>query len=1072
MKKENFNAMTLALLLLFFLPSLSYGQEKTITGTVVSATDNMPLPGTSIVVKGTISGTTSDFDGNYSITANEGAVLVFSYIGFKTQEVTVTSDTVINMSLIEDSSLLTEVIVVGYGTQSRSKLTTSVAKLDTKILETSTRSNLGTALQGTIAGLRVTNTTGQPGSTPSISIRGGGNPLILIDGIPSDLYALNPDDVASVEVLKDAAASAIYGSRSADGVILITTKTGKVGKSNISYNLKYSTNHRRETPEYLSAADFIKYNRLAVKHYTEVTGRTNFDAGFLNGASAFGTGNNTTNSAYTTQFLSDSNRYLLNQPGWQTVTDPLDPTKEILFMDNDVSGNIYQQSTSKDHYLSFDGGNEKGTYYLGAGYLDNQGLILGSGFKRYSGKFTGSYKVTDNIKARASIIYTHSNLNKSPLGSDNSVFRRFAGQAPTSRTYNNNEDGTLSDIYNQGTNRSFGNPLYYQDKFIRNNIEQRLNASAGLDWDIREDLKFKIQGSHATINNHNEAFNKAYLDGSTLRDDRKASVSLGRTITNQLNATIDYTKSIKNHNFNLLLGAEYWRRNYFASWAGTKFSPTDLIATLNAGGEPNGNPTSFKTSNAIVSTFGRLNYDFDNKYLLTATFRRDGSSRLGNDKYDLFPAISAGWNVHNESFFKDTKIEGIVSILKPRISYGVTGSVESLGDGANKGINDNFRSFGKYGGQGVYAGNTGYGNTVLPTLDLLWERATTLNFGVDLGLFNNRVSILADYFIKDRINQIYPLDLPSWVGINSIKTNEGITRFKGFELQLDADVVKNDNLLWQLGVTLSHVKKFVKKLPFNGKEGNRRGGEEIYNRNTGQLEWVGAEIEGQRSGSDVVYTYIQEYIYADQAAVDAHADREDIFLSDSKKRYPGDVAWLDANGDKIIDGKDRQVIGRTTPNLVGAFTSNLKYKNFNLYIKTDFATGHIAYNHIKGKGYGQTQGNLNQTADIYNSWTPENTNTDLPRFVFVDAQKNIFRGNYSSRFWEKADYLSLREVTLSYDVPVETFTNTIKRLSLYVTGSNLHYFKSYSGDTPEKGGFQFGEFPMPRTFTLGLNLTF
>ena len=1070
MRKENYSAICLVFILLFFLPTLSYGQEKTITGTIVSASDNLPLPGASIVIKGTANGVSSDFDGHFSITSKQGDVLVFSYIGYKTKEVTVTTTTQINITLQEDSSVLNEVVLVGYGSQSREKLTTSVARLDTQILETSTRSNVATALQGTIAGLRVTNNTGQPGSTPSISLRGGGSPLILIDGMPGSFYGLNADDIESIDVLKDAAAAAIYGANSADGVILITTKTGKVGKSNINYKMKYSTNHRRETPEYLSASDFIKYNRLAVKYYTEVTGRTNFDAGFLNGASAFGTGNNAINSAYTTQFLSDSNRHLLNYPGWKTLKDPLDPTKDILFLDNDVSGNIYQDSASKDHYLSFDGGNEKGTYYLGLGYLDNQGLILGSGFKRYSGKFTSSYKITDKLKVRSNILYSHSNLSKSPLGSDNTVFRRFAGQAPTSRTYNNNADGSLSDIYNQGTNRGFGNPLYYQDKFVRNNIEQRLTASVGLDWDIRNDLKFKMQGSHFAINNHNEAFDKAYLSGSTLRDTRNASASIARTLTNQVNATLDYTKSFNKHNFNLLVGAEYWKRNYFSLWAGTKDSPTDIITTLNAGGEANGKPSSFKTSHAMVSTFGRLNYDFDSKYLLTATFRRDGSSRLGNNKFGLFPAVSIGWNVHNEDFFKNDKLTAIISSLKPRISYGVTGSVKSLASLKSK--NDNFRSFGEYGSQGIYGGNTGYANTILPTLDLKWERATSLNFGIDLGLFNNRVSILADYFIKDDVDKIYGLSLSPWMGFNSVLTNNGTYRHKGFEFQIDADVVKNDNLLWQLGVTFSHVKTFVKKLPFNGKEGNRQGGVEIYDPSTGQLKWVGAEIEGQRSGANQIVTYVQDYIYADQAAVDAHATREDIYLRNPTQRYPGDVAWVDTSGDNIINGDDRQIIGRTTPDFVGGFTSSLQYKNFNLYIKTDFATGHIAYNHIKGKGYGQTQGNLNQTADVYNSWTTENTNTDLPRFIFVDAQKNIFRGNYSSRFWEKADYLALREVTLSYDVPTDTFKDKIKRLSLYVTGSNLHYFKSYSGDSPEKGGFQFGEFPMPRTFTLGLNLTF
>ena len=248
-------------------------------------------------------------------------------------------------------------------------------------------------------------------------------------------------------MLKDAAATAIYGARSANGVILVTTKTGKVGRSSMNYKYKFSMNNARDDQKFLGAEDFIRYNRQAVANYTEVTGRTNFDSGFLNnGATAFSTGNNPIDSAFTTMILSDDNRYLLNQPGWKTVTDPLDASRQILYLDNDVSDNIYQESVIKDHYLSFDGGNEKGTYYLGLGFLDNDGLILGSGFKRYSGKFSGSYNITENLKVNSNIIYAHSNLNRSPLGSDDRVFRRFAGQAPTSRTYDNNPDGTQSNI--------------------------------------------------------------------------------------------------------------------------------------------------------------------------------------------------------------------------------------------------------------------------------------------------------------------------------------------------------------------------------------------------------------------------------------------------------------------------------------------------------------------------------------------------------------------------------------------------------------------------------------------------
>ena len=335
MKKKHSNIIYMIFILLFTLPTLSFGQEKTITGTVVSSGDNLPLLGATVVVKGTSTGASTDFDGNYAINANTGDILVFSYVGYATSEITVASDTVINVSLDEDASLLDEIVITGYGSQSRAKLTTSVAKLDTQILETSTRSNAATALQGTIAGLRVTNTTGQPGSTPQIVLRGGtnfngtGSPLILVDGIPSSFYALNSDDIESIEVLKDAAATAIYGARSANGVILITTKTGKVGKSSINYKYKYSNNEERDDQKYLTAADFLNFNRQGHAYAEQVLNNPNFIRQFLNGANSFATGGNATNSPFTTQLLSPSNQYLLNQPGWSSIPDILNPSQEI-----------------------------------------------------------------------------------------------------------------------------------------------------------------------------------------------------------------------------------------------------------------------------------------------------------------------------------------------------------------------------------------------------------------------------------------------------------------------------------------------------------------------------------------------------------------------------------------------------------------------------------------------------------------------------------------------------------------------------------------------------------------------
>jgi len=1081
MKKNNFNSNQFGLILLLFLAfsPLMYGQISVIKGTVTSADDNSPLPGAGVVVKGTNTGTETDFDGKYTITANKGDTLVFSFIGYTNQEVLLNTQQTIDITLSISAQALDEVVITGYGRQSRATLTTSVTKLDTEILETSTRSNAATALQGTIAGLRVTNNTGQPGATPSIVLRGGTNfsgndsPLILVDGIPSSFYALNSDDIESIEVLKDAAATAIYGARSANGVILVTTKTGKVGKSSINYKYKYSTNNERNDQKYIGAADHINYNRQGIAWFREVVGNSGSFSAFLNGNHSAGTGNNTTNDPFTTQFLTSANQYLLNIPGWQSIPDILDPSKNILFFDNKgVGDRIYQESHTKDHYLSFDGGNEKGTYYLGLGLLDNDGLILGSGFKRYSGKFSGSYKVTDNVKVNANVLYSHSNLSLSPLGSDSTVFRRFQGQAATSRTFDSNTDGTWSDVYAVGQNQGFGNPLYYQDKFVRDNLEQRLSASVGLSWEVLQNLKLNVTGSHFAVNNHNANFNRAYRVGSTtgpLRTGREASVSLGRTLRNQLTGTLNYTKKIGKHNFNALVGAEYFKNNSFSTSAGTRNSPTDLIETLNAGAEANGIPYSFETENVLVSAFGRLLYDFDSKYLVGLTFRTDGSSRLGNNKVDFFPGVSVGWNAHKEDFFNDLGIAKYVSTLKPRLSYGVNG---------NQGVLSNYGVFGAYGSQGVYNGQTGYANSGLPTLDLSWEKSTTFNTGVDLGLFDNRLTLIADMYSRDIKDKLSPLLLPYYTGFSSITTNNGTLRNKGFELQVDADIIRTDAITWSMGAAFSTNKNYVVSLPTNDNDLNRQGGELIWNPTTGQEEWVGGSQEGKRYGGDLVVAYIQDDIYDTQAEADADNGITDELMpgNSRNKRWAGDVKWRDINEDGIINSLDRKVIGRTTPDFTGGITTSLKYKNFNLFVKTDFATGHLVWNHVRNKAYAQTQGNLAQPIEVLDAWTPTNTNAEWPRFVFVNGAKNVWRGGLqngaNNKFWEKGDYLALREVTFSYNVPTKYFKDKVSSANIYITGSNLHYFKSMSGDTPETGGVQNGSFPLPKTFTVGLNITF
>ncbi len=674
-----------------------------------------------------------------------------------------------------------------------------------------------------------------------------------------------------------------------------------------------------------------------------------------------------------------------------------------------------------------------------------------------------SYKIKENLKVSTSILYSRSSKNGNAFGqNDYTVFQRSAGQPPTSRLYNNNPDGTLSDTPNQGTNYGFGNPLYYKDKFIRKNLEQRLTSGVTLDWDIIKELRLTVKANYFTINNTFENFNKAYYSGSSYKTERKSSVESKRTEINQYTAYLNYKKNfLENNNITALLGTEYYHKSFFKFNAATQNSPTDFIHTMNAGSEAKGIPNSSFTENKTASLFGRLVYDYDMRYLINMSFRYDGSSRLGDNKYDFFPGVSAGWNMHNENFFKNWNYNHIVTKVKPRISYGVNGNIDVLSD---------FGVYGTYGGLKIYNGGTGYGNTSLPTLSLVWERSTTLDFGVDLGLFNNKVTILADYFIRDVKDKIADLTLPYWTGFGGIKTNNGILRNKGIEVEVKANVVDKSDFSVDLGATFYKVKNFVVELPENDNENNRQGGTRIYNPSKNEVEWVGGLQEGQRVGNNHVYAYEQIGLYRDQSQIDAHANRIDQKANIKDKRFLGDVIWNDRDKNDTIDFRDRVFIGRTTPDIMGGFNASLRYKRFNLYVKTDYALGHVIKNHQKEKGLAQTQGSLNSTTAVLDTWSKDNPNAKYARYVFVDPQKNHIRNN--SMYWEKGDYLCLREITLSYTFNPNLFNNYIKGLRAYVTGSNLAYFTEYSGTNPEIGGVDYGRYPMPKTYVFGLSVTF
>ena len=1090
--KKNLLLLMLALL----LPAFMYGQEQTVSGTVLD-TYKMGVPGASIVEKGTTNGTITDFDGNYTLTvSNKNATLVFSFIGYKTQEIPVAGKAKVDVILQENAEQLDEVVVTGYGgSQKRATLTTSISKLDNAVLENAAMANAGQSLQGTVSGLRVVNISGQPGKDPNIVLRGGATmtgkdngALVVVDGIVRNSLAdINPSDIESIQVLKDAASTAIYGARANGGVILVTTKRGKEGVASVSYKFKGGANFARTGYDYLNAEDYIYYNRLGYKR----TGRSGID-----NQMGYGVGND----LFDIRYLDDTTKGLLNE-GWQQMTDPNDPTKQLLF--KDYSGQLKDAafkdpSFTQDHYLNITGGNDKGTFAASLGYYKEDGLIKGTSYERFSGTLNGSYKIFPILTVNGGATYTWSRTPGLWIG-QYEFFYRTMSQRPTWNPYM--EDGSPASGFGTGD----GNPLYYKDKLTNTNGIRRSTYNIGFDLQIiPEKLVLKANSALYHVDNQTDKFDKAYQqqNSSTPNLTRQAEAKYVKENQQQHSVTLTYSDSFKDkHNLEAMVGGEYFNWHQYTLNAKTQNSPSDDIPTLNAGS----NRTysySYKQGYRILSGFARVNYNYNLKYLLSVVARYDGISKLSDHRWGFFPGVSAGWNIMEEDFFKESKLADIISNLKPRVSYGVNGNVNGLG------YYDVYGSYGQKDKDGNiitnYNNSVGFYNDQLVNSGLRWEQSKSFEVGLDIGFFNNRLSFILDYYNRTTSDLLTDLDLPNYTGFKSIKTNLGTLRNQGFEMEVKANILNNvGGFSWDVTANLSTVANKIIKLPANGNENNRQGGYQVWDPKKGEVVWVGGKQEGGKLGD--LFAFKQDHIFKDWDDVKANANnRYDAIgelygpaaweaLKDKTGKQqiePGDVCWADLNGDGVINNLDRVKVGNIFPNVTGGFSTTVSYKDFSLYARFDYALGHTLYNDLAARSIGQYQGSFNIIDMVKQSWSEENTNTDIPKFYYADqlSKKNITRSNNgltavdnnSSRFYEKGDYLALREITLTWNLPKRWINKAfMSNASVYVTGQNLCYFTGYSGVSPEPAvdtyygqGIDNGRYPTPKTVLMGVSVTF
>lgn len=1079
--------------------------QKKITGKVTDE-KGQPLPGANIIAKGGTVTTQTDFDGNFTILLPDNVnTIVVSYIGMKEQEVIVGDEPLI-IVLKASGQALDEVVVVGYGSQSRRTVTTSVSKLDKKVLENVPFSNLTQALQGSVSGVAVRTSSGQPGVASKVLVRGGtsinnpegATPLYIVDGvIRSEIDDINSFDIASLQVLKDAASTSIYGARGSNGVIILTTNTGKAGKTKITYNVSTQNSQINKKYDFLGGEDFIRLSRLGVKNAADIFGgsRPNARDNNLIGKTPYGTGNDLTSSSpfatllesnLTGTTISD-----LKAKGWQEMVDPLNSANTIIYKSTDWNDVLFQSALTQYHSLGFSGGGEDGSFDLSLGYLKGDGITIFTGYQRFTSKLNASYKLANNFTLNGRVLYSSSSNNQ--VVSNSVVFNRYLGNAPTTKFLL--EDGTLA----PGQNNINGNPLYQMGKMKGLNEDNKLQMSVDGNLKITTDLMFTPSLSLYTDNQSGNTFQQAFLSGSNgLVDNSRPATKYSNTWSQQqYEGVFTYTKSVNDlGNFDAKLGASYYDRTIKTFNAAGKGSPSDLAQTLDASPIPV-SVYSNNTRLVMNSVFGRLNYDYKNRYLLTASFRYDGASSLGLDnKYGFFPGISVGWNAHEEKFW--SVMPEAISSLKLRGSYGVNGNLGTLGD---------FQAGGLYSGStnglpNSYNGQSALVNSQIANPSLTWEQSKTLNAGFDLGLNHNKIKVFGDFYNKLTSDLLTNLTLPSNSGFSTVLTNLGGLRSTGYELELTALLYKQNGFEINLGANISHNSNVIEKLPSNGNLNNRIGGTQIWDTASNAYVFVGGLQEGSKIGD--FYAHKQLYILPTQAAADAYnLTTHDTYVTKGTGnpngiKYPGDAVFEDADKNGIIDSRDRVYMGNMFPTLVGGFTLNAAYKGISLAVRTDYSLGATIYNEARARFVGQFQGNYGLLAESLQSWQKEGDVTDVPRYRWADQtnQNNLFRSEASgaayntnmfqgnSRYYESGDYLCIREITVGYTFPKEFISKAkIASLRIYVTGSNLHYFTKYSGLSPEVQGIDGGSslalnsagatgtYPVPRSFLLGLNIS-
>lgn len=1049
MKKKK-KLISLAVFICYIL-NIQAQTGKKVTGKVVDVTGE--LAGVSVVIKGTAHGTTTDFNGIFQLSnVRPESVLQFSFIGYKTQEIKVGERNTFNIVMVEDAQTLDEVTVVavGYGDVRRRDLTGAIGSANIGDLTKSPMSNITGSLGGRIAGVQVTSSDGGPGDNYDIVIRGVGSltgstsPIYVIDGFPSEtsgLSSLDPNDIESIDILKDASATAIYGARGANGVVIITTKKGTAGKPTVTYNGSLTVSKVRNTPEIMNAYEFVKLQSEVITSADE----------FAN--------------TYLTDLYPTMESYIgASSYDWQDY--------------------IFRTAVSHNHHVSING-SQKGLQYAGSlSYNDQRGVIINSGLKRYQGRVNLIQKVNDRFKISFNANYS-SNVQDGATASSatSSMSTAYMYSVWAFRPVSPTGTDLLNNMYDESINMTEDyrfNPVWSARYEYRHKTTNNLQFNTNAEYELIKNLRLKVSGGYTTRNYKNEEFNGSKTRTGNTHPSNTQSKGINAYLyesdsRSYLNEnTLSYQLKKKKHNFNALLGLSFQKNtSYIHSITAEQITNESFgMAGLD---KSSSTPTvtSSKGENTLMSYFGRINYNYDSRYYLTATMRADGSSKFSkNNRWGYFPSASLGWSFGREAFITEN-IKWLTN-GKLRLSYGQTGNnrIGNYDYMAHLVTSDDVY---KYPWNGEFT--QGYVLSSMANDELKWETTEQVDLGVDLGFLNGRVNLTLDYYVKTTKDLLLDANIAASSGFSTATINVGKLRNKGFEVTLETVNIKNRNFTWTSNFNIAFNNNKIIAL---------NSGQDYM---TSYISWdnkyknMPAYISkvGESAGKMYGFIYEGTYKYDDfDTSTDAngntvHTLKEGVpaYVSNTQ---PGDPKYKDITGDGMITDEDKTTIGNGQPKHTGGFTNNFTWKNFDLNIFFQWSYGNdiLNANRMVFENPASKQ-NTNMYATYINRWTPDNPTSNMPRSTANGSNE------YSSLYVEDGSFLKLKNISLGYSFSPKVLAPLrISKARVYLSAENIATITGYSGSDPEVStrhstltpGFDWSAYPRAFNMSIGLNVTF